>query len=193
VTTFIAAHQEDIAAGRVTVLWFLWKYAHYKPGSLYATGFGGSYAVEDVRQVRIADITDTDALEGLLPDAKTLVEVARSHTGGSVGPDTILHRVQFHYVSYLPAKPPLSLDQIKKRLDRMDDRSARGPWTLATLRLIEENPQVVARHLAYELNWETLDFKTHVRKLKSLGLTVSYPIGYELSELGQAYLDSLDD
>ena len=28
-----------------------------------------------------------------------------------------------------------------------------------------------------------------MRKLKGLGLTTSYPIGYELTELGVAYMD----
>jgi hypothetical protein len=36
------------------------------------------------------------------------------------------------------------------------------------------------------------DFKVNVRKLKALGLTLSLTVGYELSDLGQAYLDSLD-
>jgi hypothetical protein len=193
VPTFIAAHKDDIIAGRLTVTWHLWKYAHYTPGSLYMTTFGGAFAIDDVRQVRVADITDADAHEALLPDAAALVDVARSHTGAPVSPDTVLYRVQFHYVPNPPPKPQLSLDEIKKRLDRMDARSQRGPWTLATLRLIEENPRTVARRLAYELDWETLDFKVHVRRLKALGLTISHEIGYEISELGQAYLDSVSD
>jgi hypothetical protein len=32
-------------------------------------------------------------------------------------------------------------------------------------------------------------FTTDVRKLKNLGLTMSLPVGYELSPRGQAYLD----
>ena len=35
---------------------------------------------------------------------------------------------------------------------------------------------------------ETLPFKIDVRKLKNLGLTISLPIGYELSPRGEAYL-----
>ena len=33
------------------------------------------------------------------------------------------------------------------------------------------------------------EFKVLVRKLKGLGLTTSFPIGYELTELGVAYMD----
>ena len=191
--TFIASHEDDIRAGRLTVTWHLWKYAHYKPGNLYATTFGGAYAIEDVRQVRAGDVSDADAHEALLPDATTLIKVARSHTGAPVDARTILHRVQFHYVANPPVKPPLSLEEVTTRLAKLDARSARGPWTVDTLRLIEENPRTVARRLALELDWETQDFKIHVRKLKALGLTISHLIGYELSELGQAYLDSVSD
>jgi hypothetical protein len=74
---------------------------------------------------------------------------------------------------------------------RGDAASASGPWTVAALRLIEENRGVVARVLAEEMELPKLDFKARVRKLKALGLTVSLPVGYELSELGQTYLDSL--
>jgi hypothetical protein len=42
------------------------------------------------------------------------------------------------------------------------------------------------------LGWTELqDFKLHVRKLKTLGLTLSLRIGYELSPRGEAYLRSL--
>jgi hypothetical protein len=193
VPTFIQAHRDDIVAGRLCVTWHLWKYAHYKPGNIYQLPFAGGIEVEDVRAVPAKDVTDADARDGMLSDAQELIDVARSHTGAEVSPETLLYRVQFRYIATLPTKPPLSLEELEKRLERMDARSLRGPWTLATLRLIEENPQVVARRLAYELDWETLDFKTHVRKLKALGLTISHPVGYELSELGQAYLDSKAD
>ena len=33
--------------------------------------------------------------------------------------------------------------------------------------------------------------KVDIRKLKSLGLTISHDVGYELAPRGQAYLDSL--
>ena len=36
------------------------------------------------------------------------------------------------------------------------------------------------------------EFKLLVRKLKGLGLTTSFPIGYEITELGLQYLDSLE-
>ncbi len=66
------------------------------------------------------------------------------------------------------------------------DRDA--PWTRTTLKLIEKNPRVAASKLAAKLGRETLEFKTDVRKLKKLGLTQSFEVGYELSPRGKAYL-----
>jgi hypothetical protein len=187
---FTAADVARVAAGELTVTWRLWKRPHVKVGREYPTGHG-AVVIDDVRLVRAADVTDADARQVGLPDAKALIDLARSHTRAKVTGDTILHRVEFHYVPEAPARPELPLAEIAKRLARMDAASASGPWTLAALRLIEENRGVVARVLAEEMELPKLDFKARVRKLKALGLTVSLPVGYELSELGQTYLDSL--
>ena len=181
-----------VARGEITVTRRLWKYAHVKAGRDYATGFGFVH-IEDVRLVRVADVTDADAHEAGLATAKSLVDFARSHTGASVSPDTQLYRVQFRYLGDVDPRPTrtFSLEEVEARLTRLDSSSRRGPWTLDVLRMIEAQPRVVARRLAAQLDWETLDFKQHVRKLKALGLTISCEIGYELSETGQSYLDSV--
>ena len=72
----------------------------------------------------------------------------------------------------------------------MDQRSPRGAWTHAVLQAIETQPQVPARILCAPLDWERLDFKAHVRKLKAIGLTISHEVGYELSDLGRRYVAS---
>jgi hypothetical protein len=190
---FTSDDHERVASGEITVTWRLWKYAHVKAGKLYVSGFsfGGAIAVDDVREVRAADITDADALEAGQPDATALIEVARSHTGRTVTPDTLLYRVRFHFEAEAPPKPEYSLDEVSKRLQRLDKASRTGPWTLQTLHLVEENPGIVSRHLAPQIDMPRDDFKLNVRKLKNLGLTLSLPVGYELTELGQTYLDSL--
>ena len=192
---FTSEDHERVAAGEITVTWRLWKYAHVKAGKLYVSGFsfGGAIAVEDVREVRAADITDADAHEAGQPDAAALIEFARSHTGRTVTPDTMLYRVQFHFEAEAPPRSEYSLDEVSKRLQRLDKASRMGPWTLQTLRLIEDNPGIVSRHLAPVMGMHRDDFKVNVRKLKNLGLTLSLPVGYELTELGQAYLDTLGE
>ncbi|HEX5369070.1 MAG TPA: hypothetical protein VFY10_06605 [Dehalococcoidia bacterium] len=191
--SFNAYDYARVAAGQITVTWRLWKYAHVKAGNVYATGFGGAVSVDDVRRIKVRDVTDADAHEVGLPDAQALIELARSHTGAIVSPDTELYCVRFHYLDAAPEKPRLSLDEIGRRLERLDARSPAGPWTLATLRLIEDNPGVVSTALAAQFGRPRLEFKAEVRKLKALGLTISLVVGYELSELGQTYLDSLGD
>ena len=76
------------------------------------------------------------------------------------------------------------------RLDRLDAASKVGPWTRATLDLIDLNPERRAPELAAELGRPTADFKTDVRKLKELGLTQSLDIGYRISPRGAAVVDS---
>jgi hypothetical protein len=192
---FTTEDHELVAAGEITVTWRLWKYAHVKPGKVYASGFavGGAIAVEDVKVVPASEITDADALEAGLAGAQALIDFARSHTGREVTPDTVLYRVQFHFEPVAPPKPQYSLEEIATRLQRLDRASPVGPWTLPALRLIEENPGVGARNLSVEMDMPRDDFKVNVRKLKALGLTLSLTVGYELTELGQSYLDSMED
>lgn len=80
--------------------------------------------------------------------------------------------------------------RILERLDRMDRLSAIGPWTRATLAVIDRSPTVRAPELAAELGRDTPSFKRDVRKLKELGLTESLDIGYRLSPRGVAVVDA---
>ncbi len=178
-----------IRAGTLTVTWRLWKYAHVKAGKVYRTGFGGAFHIDDVRTVRVADITDGDAHQAGFDDARTLVEFAHSHTGAEVSPDTMLYCVRFHYLDEEPTKPQLSVEEVTYRLEQLDRASTHGPWTVDTLRAIEASPAVAARFLAADLGRPRDDLKIDVRKLKGLGLTVSLGTGYMLSELGQTWLD----
>jgi hypothetical protein len=191
--SFTASDHARVAAGKVTVTWRLWKYGHVKAGRVYASGFGGAIEVEDVRAVRVSDVTDADAHEVSLSDAAALIELARSHTGATITPDTVLYRVQFRYLPEVPARPELPLDVVVSKLERLDSASTIGPWTEMVLRLIEDRPATAARYLAADLGLPLLYFKANVRKLKTLGLTTSLIVGYELSPLGQTYLDSLAD
>ena len=79
--------------------------------------------------------------------------------------------------------------RLLERLARMDRLNRRGPWTLRVLRLIRDRPRVAASRLAPRLDRETRTFKTDVRKLKNLGLTRSFEVGYEISPRGRALLE----
>ena len=83
---------------------------------------------------------------------------------------------------------PEEVAELDTRLERLDRAAAHGPWTLHYLELIRQHPQRRAPDLAELVGRETAPFKIDVRKLKNLGLTVSFPVGYEVSPRGLAYL-----
>jgi biotin operon repressor len=83
--------------------------------------------------------------------------------------------------------------ELTARLDRLDRASKRGPWTRQFLRLLAENPHVRAQDLADSLGIEKMVFKDDVRKLKELGLTISFSPGYEVSPRGKAFMEMLGD
>jgi hypothetical protein len=76
----------------------------------------------------------------------------------------------------------------------LEPSSPGGPTcpTEPTLRTIARHPEVRAGDLATALGRDRHSFKIDVRKLKNLGLTLSYPIGYRLSPRGEAYLAHRD-
>src|SRR5690606_6628317 len=86
---------------------------------------------------------------------------------------------------------PADVEAITRRLDRLDRASAIGPWTRQTLELIAAHPERRAPDLAAMVGRERDPFKLDVRKLKGLGLTLSFPVGYRVSPRGEAYLAHL--
>jgi hypothetical protein len=121
--------------------------------------------------------------------------MAGDHTKTVVTPDTLLYRVQFRYLPEEGARPITSaagIDTIVAPLRRMDALSKHGAWTEQTLRVIYEHPLLVSRELMLMAGRDDLQsFKTDVRKLKALGLTISHDVGYELSDLGCSVLQRL--
>ena len=85
------------------------------------------------------------------------------------------------------ALSPEDVQAIAAKLARMD---AKKPWTKKTMALIDKYPRVAASQLAAKLGLETRPFKVDVRKLKKLGLTQSFEVGYEISPRGRAYLEA---
>ena len=75
---------------------------------------------------------------------------------------------------------------IDAKLERLDRASSHGPWTMATLDIIRRRPHTRAPDLAAELGRERDPFKIDVRKLKNLGLTRSFDVGYEVSPRGMS-------
>ena len=88
----------------------------------------------------------------------------------------------------LPEKA--ELEAIVARLARIDS-ACPTPWTKQYLRLIADQPGIVSRVLAPQVDAGVPPFKRRVRQLKELGLTESLEVGYCLSPRGRAVLASL--
>lgn len=181
--------REPIERGDVTLLFRRWRRCQAVAGHHYRTA-AGRLVVDAVDEVAVAAITDGDARRAGYPDAAALVDDLRGSADLPIyrlavraleGPDP---RDVLAGKAALTARERRELDE---RLARLDRSSTHGPWTAATLDLIAERPAVRAPDLAAELGRETLPFKTDVRKLKNLGLTLSLPVGYRLSPRGAAY------
>lgn len=178
-----------VADGSMTVAFRRWKKQAVKPGSEFKT-VAGVVRVVAVRAVRPEKITKADAVRAGHPDADSV----RKRLAGE--DDWTTYRIELEYAGADPrvalresaALTPEDVAAIDAKLDRLDRASSHGAWTMRTLDLIRQHPQRRAPDLAEIEGRETAPFKIDVRKLKGMGLTVSFAVGYELSPRGLAYL-----
>ena len=192
---FTASAWPGLRDGSINVTFRDWKRSQVKVGGIYRRVPDAPLQVDAVAQVAVGSITDADARAAGEADAAALLRRL-----GSPPPDHEVWRVDFHVVdspdprAVLREAADLSADDVAalvKRLDRLDAASAHGPWTRATLRLIDERPGVVSTVLAEHLGRDRPSFKVDVRKRKALGLTESLEVGYRLSPRGQVLLQAL--
>lgn len=184
-----------LLSGAVTRTFRLWDKPHVKPGGRYRVHPIGVVEVAAVRRVPLETLDDEAARAGGFTSREALLEymapVARAPLTGQtlVFDVTLRHagdgdRVQGALDADLSAD---DVDELVQRLARLDGRK---PWTMTVLKLIKRRPRVAASKLAASLGRDTLPFKEDVRKLKRLGLTQSFEVGYEVSPRGLAFLVS---
>jgi len=178
-----------VADGTMSVAFRRWKKQAVKPGSTFKT-VAGVVRVVSVRTVRPEKITKIDAVRAGHPDPDSV----RKRLAGDE--DWTTYRIELAYAGEDPRVAlresadltPEDVAAIDARLERLDRASSHGRWTMRTLALIGQHPQRRAPDLAELEGRETAPFKIDVRKLKGMGLTVSFAVGYELSPRGTAYL-----
>ncbi|GEP33831.1 hypothetical protein NSZ01_15990 [Nocardioides szechwanensis] len=178
-----------VADGSMDLAFRRWKRQDVQPGRTFKT-VAGVVRVEEVSVVDADAITDEEAVRAGHPDADRL--------RARLAPDASLatYRVRLSWVGEDPRialreDADLTDDDVAAldaRLARLDRASSHGPWTRQTLELIGRRPRVRAPDLAAEVGRERDPFKIDVRKLKNLGLTRSYDVGYDLSPRGVEYL-----
>ncbi len=179
-----------VADGSVTLAFRRWTRQDVKAGSEFRT-VAGVVRVEAVQVVDPGAITDEDAVAAGWPDAERLRrQLDRADAGSTyrivvslAGPDP---RVALREATDLSDADVAAIDA---RLERLDRASSHGPWTMATLDVIRRRPRTRAPDLAVEMGRERDPFKIDVRKLKNLGLTRSFEVGYEISPRGLTYLE----
>lgn len=179
-----------IRAGEVDLAYRRWDRPRVRVGTGLRTRVG-LIEVTSVDQVPISKITAAQARRA---GAGSLAELRRMLAAKA---DRPIWQVGLRYAGADPretlrAEVPDAAEtaRIIGRLDRLDAASKIGPWTRATLTIIDRRPTVRAPELAAELGRDTPEFKRDVRKLKELGLTESLDIGYRISPRGAAIIDA---
>jgi hypothetical protein len=182
--------QAGIRDGSITVMFRRWKRRQVTAGNVYRTTVG-RVVVDEVVEIAPSRIRSADARAA---GYKTVAE-AVADLRGTPGDPVFLLRLHLAEDedprAVLADAAELStsdVEEITRRLARLDHASNHGPWTSETLAIIQRRPAIRAGDLAEELGREMLPFKVDVRKLKNLGLTLSLEVGYRLSPRGEAYL-----
>ncbi len=196
---------EQIKSGEVDLVYRLWRKPTVKAGGRLRTRLG-ELAIHAVDQIDPTTITDIDAVRAGFTDAVAAQASLRARPAPRNGaspstgrartaqPDETsrVYRVTVHFAgedsraALRDDVSPAAVAALIVKLDAIDGRSLRGAWTRPTLDLIAAWPGRRAPELAEMEGRETLVFKTDVRKLKELGLTISLSVGYQLSARGEA-------
>ncbi|MGH3347384.1 MAG: hypothetical protein ACRDO4_10410 [Nocardioides sp.] len=178
-----------IKNGELDLAFRRWDRPRVKVGTRMRTGVG-LIEVISVERTPVSRLRAEDALRAGAASL-TALKGALSHRT-----DRTVYRVGLRYAGADPRETlreqvpgEEEIREMRTWLDRLDAASRTGPWTGATLEIIDRSPGVRAPDLAAELGRETPEFKTDVRKLKEKGLTESLAIGYRLSPRGEAVLD----
>lgn len=188
---FKKAFFEGLTSGAITLTFRRWQKPHVRPGGRYRCHPIGVLEVDAIEKVTVAVITAVDATKAGFASRAELI--AYLEELGPLEEETELWRVELHHGGdgdrvELALEDELDAEAvaaITAKLAKLDKDEA---WTRKTMAVIAKNPRVAASKLAAKLGRETLPFKVDVRKLKKLGLTQSFEVGYELSPRGVAYL-----
>jgi hypothetical protein len=178
---------QGIAEGRVTLAFRRWRRAPPADGSKLRSPVG-VLCLDRVCVVEEDDITPEDVRRtGLSPD----------ELRASIAGEGTLLRIELRLAGDDPRialrerlPQDAELEAIIARLARID-AACPTPWTTRYLQLIAEQPGIVSRVLAPQVDAEVPSFKRRVRLLKELGLTESLEVGYRLSPRGRAVLEGL--
>lgn len=185
---------ERIADGTVTLAFRRWQRPTVKTGGQLRTAVG-ILAIDEVTVIHVDEITAEDAQKAGYSSCSELLRMLNRNE------EDALYRIKFHFVGQDPREvlreqnnlTDDELAEVHRKLAQLDLKSQDGSWTMAVLRLIKQHPGLRATELAALAYLDTQVLKVKVRKLKSIGLTVSIARGgYQLSPRGCEILNRLD-
>jgi hypothetical protein len=180
---FTKPFHAGLVDGSIRLTFRRWDKPHVKVGGRYRCHPIGVLEVDAITRMPVKDITEADARLAGFDSREALADY--------IGPDIdLVWRVELHHggdgdrvqIALDDKLSPDDIAAIAKKLDKM------GDWVRPTMKIIEKHPRIAASQLAKKLGRETLPFKVDVRKLKKLGLTQSFEVGYEISPRGKAFL-----
>jgi hypothetical protein len=167
-----------IEAGEVDLAFRRWDRPRARAGGRQRTAIG-VIAIDAVE--RVDDLSDDEARRAGF-ESRDAVLAAFAKPGD-------LYRIALHLEGPDPRvalRETIAIGDDLAALRRAVDRL---PWARDYLRTIAEQPEVRAPDLAAAKGIDTRTFKTRVRRLKELGLTISLSPGYRLSARGEAFLE----
>ncbi|WP_131960256.1 ASCH domain-containing protein [Dyadobacter psychrotolerans] len=190
---FKQKHLEGIKSGKISLAFRKWKKLTVSEGNLIKTSVG-NIKIVSVEEIALQNISDEEAEKAGFKNASSLVQLLEEQKEGAI------YRIGVVFDSEDPRIELRErfqfeegeLEGLKSELEILDKYSKIGKWTTKTLQVIRENPKMKAADLAVKAKKEKEWLKLNVRKLKSLGLTISHEPGYTLSPRGEAYMDSIE-
>jgi hypothetical protein len=178
-----------IRDGHVSLAFRRWRRPSVRSGGTLLTSIG-RLLIGSVSTTAEGTITEDDARRAGYSSLDDLLHELNRR------PEGVIYRVEFNGIEPDPRielresiPDDAELTAILQQLNQLDSRSPMGPWTGPVLELIATNTGVLAENLAHQLGMEKLAFKSRVRKLKALGLTVSLDTGYQVSPRGELVLE----
>ena len=182
---------EGLSNGSITLTYRRWTRAHVRVGGRYRCHPIGVLEVDEVSIVTVSSITAADAGKAGFATRDALVAYLAEL--GPLTEETTITRVLLHHGgdgdrvehALVADLTPEEIEALRTKLAKMDKGK---PWTKATLAIIEKNPRVAASKLAVMLGRDRDELKIDIRRLKKLGLTQSFEVGYEVSPRGKTYL-----
>lgn len=182
---------DRIKTGEITSLFRRWSRPRAKAGGTQMTHLG-VVGIDSVEKVTGDEITNEDAREaGFASKIELLAHLTYR--------DDDIYRIKVHFAGEDPRRAlredadlsEAEVNEIIKKLHKLDVNSQRGSWTQLYLQMIHDRPKTHAIVLARSIGLDNVHFKPWVRKLKALGLTESLSPGYRLSPRGERVLAAL--